>query len=175
MDGLHLTLAAALLLPLSLLNAGCGQSEASAADRSFLTQAAQQAEAELARARLAQERGSAAVREYGSAIAEDYRAANTRLGELARAGEVSIPGGPSEAQERLHRELAGLSGSAFDRRYMESEVSAHRTAIAQCKTRQKEARLEGLGEFAAARLPELREHLDAAEGVATRLRMAPAD
>ncbi len=176
MNRMHAAIVAMFLLPAALLSAGCGQSEASVADRSFVTQVGQQGLAEVDRARIAQARGgSDAVRQYGARIAEDYRAANARLGELARAGGVAVPQGISEGQRDLRRELAGLSGSAFDRRYMESEVRAHRRAIEQCKSSEAAARLTGLREFARARLPQLRQHLDRAEGVATRLRMAPAD
>jgi putative membrane protein len=75
---------------------------------------------------------NAQVRAFARTMARDHEAVNrqavalvTRLHVTPAANPTSAALG-SQAEATLHR-LAGLSGAAFDRAYVENEVAYHRT------------------------------------------------
>jgi putative membrane protein len=78
---------------------------------------------------------SQAVRDFAGMMVSDHSAANERL--LSLAGRKGIQIESNAVSQELSREarsiadkLAPLSGAAFDRAYMDSQVSVHREVLA---------------------------------------------
>ncbi|HET9811268.1 MAG TPA: DUF4142 domain-containing protein [Sphingomicrobium sp.] len=78
---------------------------------------------------------NAAVREFASEMVRDHEAVNMKALELVKALKVTPQDNPtsqalSEAAGETMSKLAALDGAAFDKAYVDNEVSYHKTVNA---------------------------------------------
>jgi putative membrane protein len=112
-------------------------SAAAAADGQFVLDAATGGAAEIALAKLALETSSRGrIKSLAQRLLSDHDTANQQLRELATLKQLDWPAGPDKAQKATYARLSMLSGSQFDRVYLEEMLQGHRMAIA---TFQREA------------------------------------
>lgn len=147
-----------------------------AADRRFMTRAAEAGHAEVAAGRLAISHGSdAAVRDYGRMLVDDHQRANAQLVQIANARGLGLPTEPSREQQQKLQKLGRLQGQAFDREFMQQMIADHGKAIALFR---EEAQRQGgepaVQNYAREVLPTLHTHLDRAQGTHARLQAAAA-
>lgn len=132
----------------------------SQADRSFVVQAEEAGNAEVAEGRLAQMRGaSPTVRALGARMVHDHSLAGYRLAAIARREGLPVTtslgaGGSLELQH-----LRALSGRSFDDAYVSGNVPDHHKAIALLQSEAANGRDSALRDWARATLPTLRVHL----------------
>lgn len=154
---------------MALLLGGCNMLpwQGAETDRQFITSAAESGLAEVELSRLALQRASdPAVRDYAERMVNAHIEANQQLVGIAAEEGISTPRSLSPEHEQLRQELAGLSGSAFDRRYMEAQIAEHRRAINLFEETAEEAESAQLRRFASNTLPTLETHLQRARQVA---------
>ena len=136
-------------------------------DRDFARRAAEAGAAEIAAGKLAiQKAQSDAVREFGQRMVADHQAGDSKLAEIAKAKNMPLPTTPDRAHEAELKKLDGLSGAAFDRAYMESQVRDHRHVIDMFDRQAKSGQDAELKRFANDTLPTLRAHLAMAQRAA---------
>ena len=136
-----------------------------AADATFVKNAGQGGQAEVALAKIAQEKASnAKVKAYAQMLQTDHEKANTELMSLAEQKSVTVPSGMSAKQNSTKSQLEKLSGAAFDRAYINDMVMDHRTDIADFEKAASRSDPD-VKAFAAKTLPTLREHLKQAEEI----------
>jgi putative membrane protein len=189
----HVTVVLPLLLVLGLAACGSGRKEAASTpavatqaappaaslpiagvafseeNRQFLTEAIQSGLAEVELGRLARDRTeSRPVRSFAQLMVDDHHAANQQLAALAKAAGVTAPAQPDQAQQSLYAQLSALSGPAFDRAYMDSQVQSHQQAV-DLFARQS-AGNDQVARFAAQQLPVLQRHLSMAQAIGATLR-----
>jgi putative membrane protein len=138
-----------------------------AQDESFLRQAAAAAHFERELGRLAQDHAEKPeVRQLGrEMIEESYR---TEAGLRARAASLEEPPLTDE-QEATRRRLAGLSGSEFDRAYLDELAVDHEKMISLFQEEARGGLDPELRSFALGTLPSLRKHERMAERPAHRM------
>jgi putative membrane protein len=147
------------------------QSKLAPADRAFARDAAQQGQAEIAMATLAQQTTSSTiVKMFAEELQRDHLEAADKLRELGEQKHEAFPTVASQQAQVEINTLSHLTGSAFDRAFAERMIASHRTAIAAFEQYAASGGDPELRGFADKMLPKLRKHLSAAEDVKTQLR-----
>lgn len=140
------------------------QRTAPISDQQFVTEATQSGLAEIALGQLAQQKGaSAQVKQYGQQMITDHTQANSQLKTLATKKGLTVPTAPNAQQKATRDRLAGLSGSAFDRAYMQQMEQDHAKAVALFQRESAQGQDSNLKQWASTTLPKLQNHLAMAQ------------
>jgi putative membrane protein len=95
-------------------------------DRAFLRAAHQANLAEISTGRLAENKGrSAQVRDLGRMFVTDHTRLDSDLKQVARRLNVSLPNQPNATQRALAARLKKLSGTAFDKAFLDGQLNGH--------------------------------------------------
>ncbi len=141
--------------------------ELASADREFALEAARAGQKEVQLGNVAAKQASVpAVRDFAQQMVSDHGAAHEELKTVASTLGVQLPAAdPAPASG-----LSGLTGAQFDQAYVSEMVSAHEQAVALFERQANGGTNQALKDFAAAKLPTLRHHLEMAQA----LQSAPA-
>lgn len=141
-------------------------------DEGLIEKAARAAHAEIAAGKLAETRGSTPeIREFGRLMVEHHTRANHELEEIAIKKGVTWPARPDRGQQRDLKRLQGLSGVAFDRRYVEeSAVEEHEDTVKLFRKAQKDAKDPELKAYFDRRLPAVEKHFEMARALERTLK-----
>lgn len=135
----------------------------SAIDQQFLRQAYSINQGEIQLGRLAQRKGTSdKVKSYGERLVKDHTQALDQLREAADQGGFALPTELLPAQQRTYDHLSRLSGTEFDRAFLDHSVSGHEIAINAFSDEAKNGQNPALKSYAARTLPVLRTHQDEA-------------
>jgi putative membrane protein len=122
---------------------------------------------------------NADVHKLAETTVDDHLKAQQRLADAAYGAGVRWPTKLDDKHQQLHQRLSKLSNEQFDREYVKAMIDGHRdvekmlaarvganSAGAQARSQSDEASLTAkVNQWAAATLPEVREHLKEAEQV----------
>jgi putative membrane protein len=137
-----------------------------AADGQFVLDAAAGGAAEIALAKLALETSSRGrIKSLAQRLLSDHDTANQQLRELATLKQLDWPAGPDKAQKATYARLSMLSGSQFDRAYLEEMLQGHRMAIATFQREAMDGSDSEVKAWALKILPTLEAHLELIEGL----------
>jgi putative membrane protein len=133
-------------------------------DKSFMIDAAEAGNAEIAASKIALEKSSdPAVKDFAQKMIDQHTQVGDELKQLASSKDVSVPAEPSLAQRAKIAVLEKLSGHTFDKRYASMiGVSAHKDTIKLFQKASTSAQDPDVKNFAAKTLPGLKEHLQMA-------------
>lgn len=152
------------------LAAGAGQERAGAPDQTFVTKAVQGGLAEVNLGTIASKQATDAdVVKFAKQMVTDHTKANKELLKLANQKRYTVPRTMDEEHEKMRKKLLKMTGSEFDRAYMEGQVKDHKDTIALFEKEAKDGKDEDLRKWAKDTLPTLREHLKMAEKLHDRL------
>jgi putative membrane protein len=130
--------------------------------QTFVTMATMSNAFEIASSELALRRSKDdGVRMIAEHLIADHTAAQNELAAVAAALGLDVPPvAPSPEQQAIIEKLRRLRGDAFDRAYLEAQVTAHEQAIALfVGTGQNEANPEAIRDLTVATLPIIGRHL----------------
>jgi putative membrane protein len=164
-------LVAMALPPLALVSTSpLAVAASEAPDRSFLSEAARDGNAEVELGRIAAEQASSTeVKQFAERMVKDHEAANQKLMALAREPKVKEPPPPDkEAQTRM-QELRGMSGAKFDQAYMRHMIEDHVKAVDLFRHEAANGEDTTTRELAGALLPILQEHLQIARQIGSQI------
>lgn len=130
-------------------------------DAKFAVAAANGGMAEVMVGKLAQDKGSASVKDFGSMMVKDHSAANDELMTLAKSKNIALPTVVSADEQKHFDELGKKSGADFDKAYVKLMVSDHKTDIKEFEDASKNVKDPDLKAFAVKTLPTLKMHLAA--------------
>jgi putative membrane protein len=117
---------------------------------------------EIAAGRLAVARGkSAAVRQFGAELVRDHSAADDQVVVLATRMNVILPSAGAPEGDGL-KQLAILSGDAFDRAFIKMMLDDHTKAISVVRSAEPRVSNMQLAAFLKKLLPTLESHRDTA-------------
>jgi putative membrane protein len=135
-----------------------------AADKTFVTKAAQGGLAEVQLGQLATQKGqSDDVKKFGQRMVDDHTKANDQLKSIAQQKGVQIPSDLDSKDKALKDKLSGLSGAEFDRMYMQHMVQDHKKDVAEFQKEASNGKDPDVKNFASQTLPTLKEHLQMAQ------------
>src|SRR5213595_641025 len=117
----------------AMLAAGMAAAQTpSAADKQFVTKAAQGGMAEVELGQLAQQRASSdKVKEFGKRMSDDHSKANEELKKIAAQKQITVPSSVNAQQRATIDRLSKLKGAQFDRMYMQNMVKDHKEDVAE--------------------------------------------
>jgi putative membrane protein len=130
------------------------------ADAAFVKKAADGGLAEVAMAKLAQEKAeSAEVKAFAQKLEKDHTQANTELKQVASQKNITLPTAPSKMHQATHDKLSKLSGAAFDKAYVAAMLEDHQKDVREFQREASSGTDSDVKAFAAKTLPTLKEHL----------------
>jgi len=133
---------------------------ATGADAAFVKKAADGGMAEVALAKLAQEKASNAdVKSFAAKLEKDHTAANDELKEVASKKNITLPASPSKNHQALHDKLAKLSGAEFDKAYVSAMLEDHQKDVREFARVSSASGDADVKAFATKTLPTLKDHL----------------
>jgi putative membrane protein len=135
-------------------------------DAEFVAKVAKAGTQEVEAGKLAAKQASnATVKAFANRMVTDHQKAGDELMAIAKKHNMSWPTmAATEADKKAAIEkLMALQGSAFDTAYIDSQVTAHKDAVALFEAESKDGKNTDLKAFAAKTLPTLRDHLKEAE------------
>jgi putative membrane protein len=135
-----------------------------AADNLFMTKAAQGGLAEVQMGELATDRASSPqVKRFGQRMVDDHSKANNELKHIASQKGETLPTTVSAKDKDVIDRLSKLSGTEFDRTYMQYMVDDHKEDTEEFKREANSGNDPQVKAFAAKTVPVLEGHLKMAE------------
>jgi len=130
----------------------------------FLGSAVQDGRAEIQSCQLALHKSSdPAVQAFAKRMITDHRSLDAKIESLAKRKGYSLPTGISISQEATQTALKPLTGHAFDKVFMEHNVSDHKDDIKQFSDEAQHGSDPEVRALAASATPVLKKHLELAE------------
>lgn len=140
------------------------------ADMEFAAKAAAAGKAEVDLAKVGTEKATdPEVKTFADRLVQDHTKANDQLAQIMQAKSMEMPAEDSAEAKAESDRIAALSGSEFDREFMMHWVSSHEKGIELHSSEAETGQDPELKQFAADTLPTLREHLDEAKRIETKL------
>ena len=134
-------------------------------DLSFSTQMSQSGLAEVQMAQLALKQSTnPKVQAFAKRMIADHTQNNQQLKSVAMAAGVgNLPNDIGPANSAQMQQLQGLSGSAFDRAYLQSQVQAHQIVASLLRSEIAQGTNNALKTYAQSTLPTIQSHLQMAQ------------
>jgi putative membrane protein len=141
------------------------------ADAPFVLQAAEGGMMEVAKGKLAAQKGThEGVKQFGQKMVDDHTKAGDELKAIASGKSITLPGEtPTSPMQAIVAKLEKLEGAAFDRAYVDDQVRDHEKTIALFEREAKTGKDADLKAFAEKTLPTLKEHLTMVQDLKTKL------
>ena len=138
----------------------------SSADRSFINKAAQGGMAEVELGKLAAQRASdPQVKQFAQRMVDDHSKANDKLKQVASSKSITLPTDLPSDVKREEDKLNKLSGTQFDKEYMNHMMSDHKKDASLFKSGAK-SKDPDVAQFASETLPTIEQHLQLAQSIA---------
>ncbi|MGE5403035.1 MAG: DUF4142 domain-containing protein [Ignavibacteriales bacterium] len=139
-------------------------------NREFVDNAASGGMMEVELGTIALERASSQeVKDLARHIMDDHTKANEQLKSIAAKENIPVPGVLKDDQRDNIDKLSKLSGSDFDKEYVDLMVKDHKDDIKEFEDMAQNAQSPGLKAFAQQTLPVLKDHLQMAQTVQSKL------
>lgn len=147
-------------------DASGGQSapRASAQDVKFMENIAQANLAEIEAGKLAVAKAqSPTVKQFGQHMIDEHSAMLAEGNTLAKMKGMPVPKSPDLKHQALAKKLQAMSGTSFDRAYMEQMVADHKNTLELLQQTATKASDPDLRALAQKAMPGVQEHLQMAQ------------
>lgn len=136
-------------------------------DSAFMMQAAQNNSFEIDASKLALTKaGSADVKAFAQQMIDDHTKTGDEMKALAASKSVAVSDKPSASQAGKIKMLSAMSGTNFDKRYVDVVgVAAHKDTIKLFQKESARGKDADVKAFATKTLPALQHHLEMAQGL----------
>jgi len=142
----------------------------SSPDSKFAMTAAHGGAAEVEMGKLAADKGSDPdVKAFGQQMVDDHSKANDQLMSVAKDESMTLPSEPNPKQKAMMAKLKMLSGSAFDKAYVNAMVKDHIEDVADFKKESTSGADPKIKDFATTTLPTLQGHLDKIKAIQSKM------
>lgn len=133
-------------------------------DTAIVQQLAAGGTAEVAAGKVASSKAqNQKVKEFGQQMVTDHTKANDKLMALAKTKNINVQAKPDSEHTAKLAELEKLSGSAFDKKYMEGQVEDHQKTVQLLQRAISSGKDSDIRQFATDTLPVVTHHLDMAK------------
>ena len=122
---------------------------------------------EIESSKLAQDKGNAAEKKFGSQMVTDHTKTSTELKGLVSSGKVKddLPTALDSSHQSKLDKLKGESGKDFSSDFDSDQVSAHKDAVSLFERYAKGGDNADLKNWAGKTLPALKHHLEMAQAL----------
>jgi putative membrane protein len=139
-------------------------------DQAFVDEAASGGKMEVELGRLAEQNASnPKVKEFGARMVEDHTRLNAELGSVAKSIGLTFPTKLSAEQQTTYANLSKLSGTKFDKAYIDLMVKDHTDDLAAFQKEEAATQNQKLKRAVAKAIPIIHEHLNMAKSDSTKL------
>jgi putative membrane protein len=147
------------------------QAAGTSAAARFVVQAAEGGMTEVAKGKLAAQKGAhEGVKQFGQKMVDDHTKVAEELKSIATAKNITVPGDALKTpMQATMAKLEKLEGAAFDRAYVEDQIRDHEKTIALFEREVKTGKDAELKAFAEKTLPTLKEHLTTVQDLKTKV------
>jgi len=136
-------------------------------DQEFVNQAGVINKAEIELGKIAQSKASNSdVKQFAKKMVEDHGKAGKELEQLVRKENGQMPKELDQMHKDLKDKLSKLSGSEFDKQYMEAMAKGHEKAVSLFEKESKDSEQSEIGKWAGQTLATLQQHHQEAMRVA---------
>jgi putative membrane protein len=133
-------------------------------DNEFVMKAASSGMAEVAIAKIGQEKAkNANVKKFADRVVTDHTKANEELMRIAKDAGITVPDKPDAKREEMVKHFQSGSISDFDKDFIHHMVESHTKGVELFTKASKELKNEQLRSFAEKTLPTLMDHLSLAK------------
>jgi putative membrane protein len=168
MKTLVFAIACAVLGILPVANAA--SKDQSPQDQAFVNAAARGGKWEVELGKLAQQNApSPDVKQFGAKMVTDHTKLNTELGSVATSIGLTVPTDLSPQQQAEYKRLSKLSGTKFDKAYMDLMVKAHTDDLAAFQQEEATTQNQKLKKAVANAILVVKEHLNMAKSDSAKL------
>lgn len=130
-------------------------------DTAFAAKAAVGGMAEVALGKMAAAKGTdKQVRDFGNMMVMDHGKANAELMSIAKTKNITLPAGLDAEHQAKSDSLSKLSGSAFDKAYVQTMIEGHQKTLALMQSEASGGKDTELKAFAAKTAPVVQMHLE---------------
>jgi putative membrane protein len=151
--------AMAQMAPASSATMSSTSSALSAHDKQFIKSAAIAGLSEVKAGQVAEQNGDASVKNVGQTMVTDHTKANDQLAALSQQLGDPAPTMLPASQTAMIAKMQGMTGSSFDKSYLNAQEAAHKKAIALFQSEVTNGSNTQLKQFATETLPTLKAHL----------------
>jgi putative membrane protein len=138
----------------------------SSQDQAFVDEAARGGKMEVDLGRLAEQHASnRTVKQFGARMVKDHTMLNAQLGSTTKAIGLTVPAELTSDQQAEYARLAKLSGTKFDKAYMDLMVKDHTDDLAAFQKEETATQNHELKSTVAEAIPIIHEHLNMAKSV----------
>lgn len=139
-------------------------------DSKFAMEAAHGGQAEVAMGKLAAEKASDPdVKAFGQQMVDDHSKANEQLMGIAKYESMSLPSGMNAKQKAMYTKLKALSGTSFDKAYVDGMVMDHEEDVTEFKQEADSGTDPKIKDFASQTLPVIQGHLDKIKNIQSKM------
>ncbi|MCE6991143.1 DUF4142 domain-containing protein [Dyadobacter sp. CY323] len=136
-------------------------STAAKEDADFAVEAANGGMAEVALSKIAETKATdPKVKEFAKQMVTDHSKANDELKALAASKNITLPSASDEEKQKAAADLAGKSGTDFDKAYISQMKKDHDKTVKLFEDGQKEVKDAELKAFIEKTLPVIKAHAE---------------
>ncbi|HEY2082118.1 MAG TPA: DUF4142 domain-containing protein [Verrucomicrobiae bacterium] len=147
--------------------AGAADSTLSSKGSSFIKEASEGNQSEIATAQIAQQKGqNPEIKNLAQMIQQDHQQAQEKLQTIAQAHGMTLEQTPTWSQRRAQAKLEKLTGADFDQQYAKDMLEDHVTDIKKFQKASQTVEDADVKQYAQESLPTLQKHLQHAESAA---------
>lgn len=106
------------------------------------------------------------VKNFAQRMVTDHSKANQQLTQLSQQKGIAVPQTMDKTDNKTYTHLSKLSGTNFDRTYINQMIKDHEKDIKEFQNQAKNGQDPDLKAFASRTLPILQEHLRMAQSIA---------
>jgi putative membrane protein len=144
-----------------------GNANLSSKGSSFVKEAAEGNQSEIALAQLAQQKAqNPEVKNLADMLQKDHQQAQEKLQTIAQAHSVTLETSPTFTQKRAQSKLEKLTGAEFDQQYAKDMLEDHVKDIKKFQKASANVEDTDVKQYAQEMLPKLQTHLQHAESAA---------
>jgi putative membrane protein len=164
---LHLAIALIALIAVPAFAA----TTVSEADKTFVIKAAQGGMTEVQLGQIAADKASSPdVKSFGSQMVTDHGKANDELKAIAASKGITLPDKLDGKHQAMVDKMNGMSGSAFDKAYVNGMVAAHKKDDALFSKEASSGEDADIKAFAAKTDQVVKMHLTMIEGIQSKMK-----
>lgn len=154
--------------------AGAADSSLSREASSFIKEASEGNQGEIAMAQLAEQKAqNPKVKSLAQMIQNDHQQAQEKLEAIAQAHGVTLDQGLTWSQKRAQGKLKKLMGADFDQQYTKDMLEGHVDNLNRFTKASRDIKEADVKQYAQENIPKLEEHLKHAEIAAKAVGVDP--
>jgi putative membrane protein len=139
-------------------------------DKDFIKDVAEGSQIEIETSKLAMNKAmNGEVKAYATRLVNEHTASSAELNSLLKSKSVTWSVDDDTYKAKRHESLQNMSGTAFDKEYLEDMISDHEKTIARFAEQTQNGKDAQIKAFADKTLPTLQDHLKQARALREKL------